>query len=53
MEREEELDGSGLDGEGEMAWLVLYVQQDAAAGLVAVNVFDLIQSSLPARAPSW
>lgn len=52
MEREEE-SRSGLDDEGEMARPVLFVQQDAAAGLVAVNVFDLIQSSLPARAPSW
>lgn len=52
MERGEESDGSGLDDEGEMARPVL-VQQDAAAGLVAVNVFDLIQSSLPAPAPSW
>lgn len=50
--REEESDGSSLDDEGEMARPVLSVQQDAAARLVAVNVFDLIQSSLPARTPS-
>ena len=49
MEKEYEWTGRW----GQMDGSVLYVQQDAAALLVAVNVFDLIQSYLSTPALPW